>query len=157
MICYRSDNSEKDPIDPSTHIRLYTDLKKSCSLLLIQKSIYLTLVNRTYRERILHADFESISTCSSDLSTLLVEKKKLTKNTLNEHIHDRTVYIQFICTYILDVSQCFNTAYGARVRVWVYSTSTKSFLRHEKETYEVCIRHLMDTTTKPNYSVFYIL
>ncbi len=56
--------------------------------------------------------------------TLLVEKK-LTKNTINELIHDHTVYIQFLCTYILDVSQCFNTAYGARMCVWVYYTSMK--------------------------------
>lgn len=61
MVCYRLDNSEKDLIDPSTHIELYLFKKKKSFSLLIQKSIYLTLVNRTYRERILHADFVKIS------------------------------------------------------------------------------------------------
>ncbi len=78
-----------------TRLLTYNYIYPNQISLLIQKSIYLTLVNRTHRERILHADFERIATCSSDLSNAFGRKKKLTKNTINEHIHDHTVYIQF--------------------------------------------------------------
>lgn len=95
--------------------------------------------------------------------TLLVENKKLTKNTLNEHIHDHTVYIQFhsFSVHIFRMFLSVLTQHMVLGRVSHQSLGLFYFneviLRHEKESYEVCIRDLMDTTTKPNYSVLYIL
>ncbi len=105
-----------------TRLLTYNYIYPNQISLLIQKSIYLTLVNRTHRERILHADFERISTCGSDLSNAF-GRKKLTKNTMNlsmiiPFIYSFSVHIFWTFLSVLTQHMVLGCVFGSIILQW---------------------------------------
>lgn len=80
MVCYRLDNSEKDLIDPSTHIELY--LLKKKKFLFINSEVHLSYTCKQNLQR----EDSACRLCEDiylhavqNSQTLLVEKKSLQK------------------------------------------------------------------------------